>query len=206
MTTSVQEWLDKTSVYERGNVWAPVGRPNPMKGKRLNGKQYAYGKEKLTIRQWARKLGYDSATIKWHFDRWGDLDRLDQDYHKTRATVYWGKTRREWHEYIANNLAEGQKMPSHGSVGAALMKDKEKWDRFLAKKIGQPVAKQKRSAAHISNNSNANKFPYVTPAGTFLGRREAAEKNGITIYQFINRLKQDPKNWYKKAKPFAEKR
>lgn len=152
----------------------------------------------LTLSELAKEYACDRATINWHLNRWGNLDRLKQDYHKARATVYWGKTRREWHEYIEKHIAPDQKMPSLGCVGEALKKGKESFDLFLAKKMGQPVPKLKRSAEHTNNQRLAQSIEWVTPIGTFLGRKEAATKNGLTLGQFIHKLKKDPANWYKK--------
>ena len=130
---------------------ANLGKISPMRGKSqpkcfspIYTSKNRYGDEQLTLTQWSRKLGYDRATITWHFDRWGNLDRLDQDYHKTRATVYWGKTRREWHEYIANNCADGQKVPSRGAVGGSLKKGKDFFLNFyLPKKLGTYTGNRK---------------------------------------------------------------
>jgi hypothetical protein len=123
---------------------ANLGKISPMKGKSqpkssapIYTSKNRYGNEQLTLSQWSRKLGYDRATIAWHFNRWGNLDRLGQKYHEKRATVYWGKTCREWHEYIAKNCADGQKVPSRGSVGETLRKGEDFFLNFyLAKKLG----------------------------------------------------------------------
>tara|TARA_A100001201_G_scaffold124951_1_gene109143 strand:- start:857 stop:1270 length:414 start_codon:yes stop_codon:yes gene_type:complete len=134
MTVSVQGWLDVSNVYERKGIGAPIRTgESVMKGKRLNGVQY--GKEQLTLSQWSRKLGYHRITIKWHFDKWGHLDRLGKDYHKKRAKQYYGKTRREWYEYMVNNCAPDQKIPSIGSFGQSLRKGKKYFHRYLSKKL-----------------------------------------------------------------------
>lgn len=94
----------------------------------------------LTIPELAKKHDCHHATIQWHLTRWGNLDRLMKDYHKTRATVYWGKTRREWHEYISQNIGDGQKIPSHGSLGGALTKGKKHFfNIYLPRKLGKSV-------------------------------------------------------------------
>ena len=120
------------------------GKPNPKHPGAIYTSKNRYGDEQLTLTQWSRKLGYDRSTIAWHFNRWGNLDRLDQDYHKTRATSYWGKTRREWQEYIANNIADGEKIPSRGAVVGALKKGEDYFINFyLAKKLGTYTGNRK---------------------------------------------------------------
>jgi len=200
---SIQEFLDlpvNSGAHKDAFRRVRVGIVNPLKGRRVSAKQY--GKEKLTIYQWSHKLGYHPVAIKRHFERWGNLDRLGKK-HQPIYKVYFGKTLPEWHEYIAEHLADGQTMPTRNLVYDAISRGKKGFDRYVAKKTGQPLPHPDVSAAHRESNSVSKSWLWHTPAGVFLGRRPAAKANGLTLGQFKGKLVRDPKNWYKKAKPSA---
>ena len=83
-----------------------------------------------TITQWAREYGVDPATATWHIQKYGNMDRCLQDYHKTRAGIHWGKTIKDWTLFIN----DPRLTPGH--IRAAVKKGKANFEGYIFKKTG----------------------------------------------------------------------
>ena len=134
-----QETVDnKRTAWNRG-----IDQLDPKTRKRINAlfvgsspvkKGYAFkntarynGK---TIVQWAREYGVNHATANWHISKYGNMDRCLQDYHKTRAQKFWGKTIQEWTKFIDDPTL------TTGHVRGAAKKGKANFEGYIFKKTG----------------------------------------------------------------------
>ena len=100
------------------------------KGYVYNHSQKHHGK---SILQWAKEYGVHNATANWHLKKWGNMDRCNKDYHKTRAVRHWGKTTKEWAEAI------DQSGVTANHVREATRKGKEHFERYLSKKMNKVI-------------------------------------------------------------------
>jgi hypothetical protein len=112
----VNKVLIKASPVKKGYTFAH--------GKKYNGK---------SIAQLAAMHKCDRATIEWHISRWGNLERLKQDYHKNRAKLHWGKTVKEWTAFINDPKL------NTGCVRNAINLGKDKFERYIFKKTGKQI-------------------------------------------------------------------
>tara|TARA_R110000868_G_scaffold291803_1_gene552340 strand:+ start:1969 stop:2439 length:471 start_codon:yes stop_codon:yes gene_type:complete len=83
-----------------------------------------------TITQWAREYGVNHATATWHIEKYGNMDRCLQDYHKTRAGIHWGQTIKDWTAFINDPTL------TTGHIRSAITKGKDNFERYIFKKTG----------------------------------------------------------------------
>ena len=136
-------------------------------------------------REWAEILGCNVGTVKSHLKKHGNLLQ-SQKYckwkgiaipnHHKRGTgfTYKGKTINQWAEEL-------------GFTSTNIHRHLKRYGHLDFVGVGK-----RRPFTH-----------WQTPAGEFFGIGPAAEANGLTLGQFKTKLKNDPKNWYKKASPSA---
>ena len=123
--------MDQLDPVTRLRVNAALKNSSPVKegyvfshSKKYNGK---------SVLEWAKLYNVHNATAAWHLTKYGNMDRCLQDYHKKRTVIHWGKSAKEWAEFI------DEPGLTAGHVREATRKGKEHFERYLSKKIGKVI-------------------------------------------------------------------